>query len=115
MLDERLLEAAEVELITLVGALLVPLAYTTVLVLAEPVVMGAVGFKVGAPLVPFPYGAPPALVLEENPLETSDEVVLAAIAGEVLVLLAAMALEVKTPVEKGAVGPREIVLLVPLP
>lgn len=107
MLDEKPLEAAEVELVTPVGTLMVSLAYTTVLVLAEPVVMGAVGLKAGALLVPFPYGAPLALVLEENPLEATDEVVLAAIGEEVL--------EMKTPVEKGAVGPREIVLLVPLP
>lgn len=94
---------------------MVLLADTTVLVLNEPVSMGAVGYKVGVLLVPFPYGAPLALVLEGNPLEASDEVVFAVIDGVAMVLLVPMVVEGKTPVEKGAVGPREIVLLVPLP
>lgn len=53
-LDEKPLEVAEVEFAAVVGTLVVLFIGTVVLMFEEPVVIGAVGFRVGPLLVPFP-------------------------------------------------------------
>jgi hypothetical protein len=80
-----------------------------------PVVSGAVGPRVIVPLVLLPYGAPLLETLEENPLEATVVVLLAALEAGTVVLLTLEKIEDDTPIEMGTVGPREIVLLVPLP
>jgi hypothetical protein len=80
-----------------------------------PVVKGTVGPRVTEPLVLLPYGAPLLETLEENPLEAAVVVLFVALEVGIVVLLALEEIEDETPVERDAVGPREIVLLVPLP
>jgi hypothetical protein len=80
-----------------------------------PVVKGTVGPRVTELLVLLLYGAPLLETLEENPLEAAVVVLFVALEVGIVVLLALEEIEDETPVERDAVGPREIVLLVPLP
>jgi hypothetical protein len=80
-----------------------------------PVVRGTVGPRGSELLVPLPYGAPLVIPLEENPLEATVAVLFAALEVERVVLLTLVMTEDEAPVERGTVGPRETVLLVPLP
>lgn len=110
MVDEKPLEAMEEELVLLVGALMVPLVDTALLMFEELEVVGAVRFGVGMLLVPFPYGAPLLLMLEGNPVEARDEVEFTVLEGIITVLLVVLKAVKDTPV-----GPTELVRLVPLP
>jgi hypothetical protein len=80
-----------------------------------PVVRGPVGPRGSELLVPLLYGAPLVLRLEENPLEATVVELFAALEVGRVVLLALWMTEDEAPVERGTVGPRETVLLVPLP
>jgi hypothetical protein len=80
-----------------------------------PVVRGTVGPRGSELLVPLPYGAPLVIPLEENPLEATVAVLFAALEVERVVLLTLVMTEDEAPVERGTIGPRETVLLVPLP
>jgi hypothetical protein len=82
------------------------------------VVRGAVGPRVIVSLVLLPYGAPVLETLEENPVDAAIEVTLAVPVGILMVLLIVSMALVKDEellVVRGAVEPRVIELLVPLP
>lgn len=93
---------------------------------AVPVVRGPVGPRCSELVVPLPYGGPLLEVVTVRfavfelemvvllALEV-EMVVLLVLDVETVVLLALETAEDETPVESGTVGPREIVLLVPLP
>jgi hypothetical protein len=107
----------EVTLAVLVERLLVLLVDPMALVEdgEVPVVKIPVGPRVTELLVPLPYGALLLEMLEENPLEATVVVLFAALEVGIVVLLVLETIEDVTPVEEITVGPREIVLLVPLP
>jgi hypothetical protein len=113
MLEEKPVEAAlEVELTTLVTTARVLLEDALTLeveLTMEKVVNGPREIVL---LVPLPYSTPLVGTLEEKPVEAALEVELTI--GRVL-LEEALTLGEEVPVETGTVGPREIVLLVPLP
>jgi hypothetical protein len=117
-LEEKLVDGRrEVKLAGFVGTLMVLLMDTTALVEdgEVPVVRGNVGPRGSELLVPLPYGAPLVLPLEVNPPEATVAVLFAALEVERVVALALVVTEDEAPVERGTVGPRETVLLVPLP
>jgi hypothetical protein len=112
MLEEKPVEAAlEVELTTLVTTARVLLEDALTLeveLTMEKVVNGPREIVL---LVPLPYSTPLVGTVEEKPVEAALEVELT----ERVLLEEALTLEEEVPVETGTVGPREIVLLVPLP
>jgi hypothetical protein len=127
VVEGKPVDATAVVLPMLVGTLIVPLMDPLELVEdgEVPVVRGTVGPSVSEVLVPLPYGGPLVPLLEEDPVETAvvvpfavlelEMVVELVVDVELVVLLVLETTEDETPVERGTVGPREVVLLVPLP
>jgi hypothetical protein len=113
-LEENPLEATVVVLFAVFEGEIVVLLTLEKIEDDKPVEMGTVGPR-EIVLVPLPYGAPPVELLGEKPVEAALEVESTTLVTGRVLFEDTLMLEEEVVVETGAVGPREIVLLVPLP